>query len=104
MVLKMSSIINSLIIPVYNNEETLNILVENITNINNQLSENLEVIFIIDGSPDKSYEILKKILPKKNFTSKVVLLSRNFGSFNAIRAGLEVANGKYFAVMAADLQ
>ena len=104
MALKMSPIINSLIIPVYNNEETLNILVEKITDISNQLSENLEVIFTIDGSPDRSYEILKKILPKKKFSSKIVLLSKNFGSFNAIRAGLKVANGKYFAVMAADLQ
>ena len=59
----MKPIVNSLIIPVYNNEETLNILLEKITDINNQLSENLEVIFTIDGSPDKSYEILKKILP-----------------------------------------
>lgn len=100
----MKPIVNSLIIPVYNNEETLNILLEKITDINNQLSENLEVIFTIDGSPDKSYEILKKILPEKKFFSKVVLLSRNFGSFNAIRAGLEVANGKYFSVMSADMQ
>ena len=100
----MKPIVNSLIIPVYNNEETLNILLEKITDINNQLSENLEVIFIIDGSPDKSYETLKKILPEKKFFSKVVLLSRNFGSFNAIRAGVEVANGKYFSVMSADMQ
>jgi len=75
MALKMSPIINSLIIPVYNNEETLNILVEKITDISNQLSENLEVIFTIDGSPDRSYEILKKILPKKKFSSKIVLRS-----------------------------
>lgn len=96
--------INSLIIPVYKNELNIAPLLEAIRIMYKELSNDLEVIFVVDGSPDKSYEILKNNLAKESFSSKLVLLSRNFGSFSAIRTGLQVATGKYFAVMAADLQ
>lgn len=95
---------NSLIIPIYNNENNITYLIEKINDLYEHLSFDLEVIFVIDGSPDNSYELLKDILPKVKFSSKIVLLSRNFGSLNATRTGLKVANGKYFAVMSADLQ
>ena len=95
---------NCLIIPVYNNEENLNDLLKEINKIFEQLSNNLEVLFIIDGSPDNCYEILKNNLGKEKFSSKIISLSRNFGALNAMRAGLQVAKGKYFAIMSADLQ
>jgi glycosyltransferase involved in cell wall biosynthesis len=97
-------ITNSLIIPVFKNELNISILLEAINNMHKELLSDLEVVFVVDGSPDRSYEILKNSLEKENFISKIVLLSRNFGSFSAIRTGLQVATGKYFAVMAADLQ
>ena len=100
----MAMITNSLIIPVYKNESNIPSLLEAIRNIHQKLSKNLEVMFVVDGSPDKSYELLKKFLPKELFSSKLILLSRNFGTYPAVRAGLEIASGKYFAVMAADLQ
>ena len=100
----MAMITNSLIIPVYKNELNIPSLIEAIRNMHKELLNDLEVVFVVDGSPDKSYEILKNSLEKEDFSSKLVLLSRNFGSFPAIRTGLEVATGKYFAVMAADLQ
>ena len=64
----------------------------------------LEVVFVVDGSPDRSYEILREQLVKCAFSAELVCLSRNFGSFAAIRMGLSIARGPYFAVMAADLQ
>jgi glycosyltransferase involved in cell wall biosynthesis len=64
----------------------------------------MEAVFVIDGSPDRCYEILRSALPGKPFASKLVLLSKNFGSFPAIRAGLQAGTGGRFAVMAADLQ
>ncbi len=100
----MAMIINSLIIPVYKNELNIPSLLDAIRNMHKELLNDLEVVFVVDGSPDKSYEILKNSLEKEIFSSKLVLLSRNFGSFPAIRTGLQVATGKYFAVMAADLQ
>lgn len=94
----------SLIIPVYNNLESLPDLLKIIDELNKKLENQLEVIFVIDGSPDNSYQFLRSQLPQYPFPAKTLLLARNFGSFAAIRAGLQAANGKYFAVMAADLQ
>lgn len=95
---------NCLIIPVYNNEKSLNNLIDKIDFINDRLPSKLEVLFVVDGSPDNSYEFLKKNLSNKKFSSKIILLSRNFGALNAIRTGLEIADGNYFATMSADLQ
>ena len=95
---------NSLIIPVYYNQDSLPALLKKIEFIYNKLSQDLEVLFVVDGSPDQSYEILKKNLPKTKYISKIILLSRNFGELNAIRTGLELATGKYISVMSADLQ
>jgi glycosyltransferase involved in cell wall biosynthesis len=95
---------NSLIIPVYKNELNITDLLEAMRKMNSTLENDLEVVFVVDGSPDKSYELLKESLPKEKFKSKLVSLARNFGSFAAIRTGLQIATGKCFAVMAADLQ
>ncbi len=94
----------SLIIPVYNNIESLPDLLKVINDLNRDLDYQLEAIFVVDGSPDNSYQFLRTHLPQCNFPAKTLLLARNFGSFAAIRAGLQAANGEYFAVMAADLQ
>lgn len=99
-----SAIVFSLIIPVYHNEKTLPELLDAIQSIFHSLPEKSEVVFVVDASPDQSYELLKSHLPQKNFASQLLLLSKNCGSYSAIKAGLEVARGRYFAVMAADLQ
>jgi glycosyltransferase involved in cell wall biosynthesis len=94
----------SLVIPVYKNEENLPRLLESIGNVSRQLPLPLEVVFVVDGSPDRSFEILRDSLAAVPFRSQLVNLSRNFGSFSAIRAGLQAGTGDYFAVLAADLQ
>lgn len=94
----------SLIIPVYRNEESILDLVDVIRTLNQKLKNELEAVFVVDGSPDGCFELLQKTLPSQKFRSKVILLSRNFGAFMAIRTGLQFSTGKYFAVMAADLQ
>ena len=94
----------SLVIPVYRNEESLSDLLTAVNGLSKQLDGAMDTVFVVDGSPDRCYEILRERLPKCAFRSRLILLSRNFGSFAAIRAGLEIANGQYFAVMAADLQ
>lgn len=94
----------TLVIPVYRNEGSIPDLLSELSSMNKELNSALEVVFVIDGSPDRCYEILRESLPNAAFKSKLVLLSRNFGSFAAIRAGLEVGTGDRFAVMAADLQ
>ncbi len=94
----------SLIIPVYRNEASLPSLLDAISGISHSLAEPLEAVFVVDGSPDNSYPVLRAALPKTRFKSQLIVLSRNFGSFAAIRQGLQAASGDYFAVMAADLQ
>jgi glycosyltransferase involved in cell wall biosynthesis len=94
----------SLIVPVYRNEAFLPELLTVLKEMNEALDRRLEAVFVVDGSPDRSAEILRESLPGSGLRSRLVLLSRNFGSFAAIREGLAQAEGPYFAVMAADLQ
>lgn len=94
----------SLVIPVYKNEGSIDELVAALQGMRDALGGKLEVVFVVDGSPDRSWLRLSEALPSSGLDSQLLLLSRNFGSFSAIRAGLEVARGDYFAVMAADLQ
>jgi glycosyltransferase involved in cell wall biosynthesis len=93
----------SVVIPVYRNEESLEQLVGQL----NTLATNivgLEAVFVVDGSPDRSFSKLREILPQAKFQSQLVLLSRNFGAFSAVEAGLHACTGAYISVIAADLQ
>ena len=94
----------SLIIPIYKNEESIRELVKTIGKLDIKLDGKLEAVFVIDGSPDQSFTILNELLPQQKFASQLILLSRNFGSFTAIRAGLAEGRGPFFAFMSADLQ
>jgi glycosyltransferase involved in cell wall biosynthesis len=93
----------SLVIPVYRNEENVPSLLEALEQLDQAL-QGLEVVCVIDGSPDRSGELLATASEKTSFPLRVVFHSRNFGSFTAMRTGLEFATGDNVAVMAADLQ
>lgn len=69
-----------------------------------QLDGDLEVVFVVDGSPDGCMDLLAGALPQARLASQLIALSRNFGSCAAIRERLRHGRGEYFAVMAADLQ
>lgn len=94
----------SLVVPVYKNEGSIEPLVAVLMQMNTDLKQKLEVVFVIDGSPDRSQQVLEQHLMVSSLSAQVLSLSRNFGAFSAIRAGLEAARGKSIAVMAADLQ
>jgi len=94
----------SLVIPVYKNAENLPRLLREVEGLAERLPGALEVIFVIDGSPDASLDILQRRLPSWAVRAQLIELSRNFGSFSAIAAGLASARGDYMAVIAADLQ
>lgn len=96
--------IYSVIIPVYKNEASIPALLQTLTELNNELEDKMEAVFVVDGSPDNSYLLLQEALNTLNFRAQLLLHSRNFGSFPAIRSGLKVARGDYFGVLAADLQ
>jgi polyisoprenyl-phosphate glycosyltransferase len=94
----------SLIVPIYRNEENIKELMQRLEELNRAMRGAFEAVLVIDGSPDRSEALLSELLPKAEFSSQLISLSRNFGSFSAIRAGLGVGRGEYFGVMAADLQ
>lgn len=95
---------NSLIIPVYRNAESIDRLLAAAAEMHDALDGKFEVVFVVDGSPDQSWAMLRERLPVQVFRSQLIALSRNFGSFAAIRVGLQHARGEYLSVMAADLQ
>lgn len=94
----------SLIVPIYKNAANIAPLLEVLSGLYENLGGALEVILVVDGSPDDSYVLLRDELPRQPYRSSLIALSRNFGSFSAIRAGLAAARGERLAVMAADLQ
>lgn len=98
-----NSVEHSLIIPVFRNEENVSTLLAALEELAQKVQA-LEVVFVVDGSPDRSAEALAKGLTRASYAWQLIELSRNFGSFAAIRQGLALASGRYFAVMAADLQ
>ncbi|WP_244481341.1 MULTISPECIES: glycosyltransferase family 2 protein [Stenotrophomonas] len=94
----------SIVIPVYKNEDSIPSLLVALEQLSEQLDDTLEIVFVVDGSPDRSFAKLEHGLRDSSFQSRLVLLSRNFGAFAAIRCGLAEATGEYIGVMAADLQ
>lgn len=94
----------SVVIPVYKNEESIPRLLAALAGMNDSLQGRLEVVFVVDGSPDQSYKLLRDALPTLGYQAQLLAHSRNFGSFQAIRTGLAAARGEYYGVMAADLQ
>lgn len=103
----MQSVLNprySLVIPVYRNADNIDELLPACRALHDALDDLLEVIFVVDGSPDDSHAQLLAKLPASGLRAQLISLSRNFGSFAAIREGLLQARGEFAAVMAADLQ
>ena len=94
----------SVVVPVYKNEGSIPDLIERLELLDREMKGELEAVLVVDGSPDRSLDILAESLPGAGFRSRLLVLSRNFGSFAAIRAGLTRAEGPLFAIMAADLQ
>lgn len=94
----------SIVVPVYFNEDNLNPLYDDIKKkIIDVIDYEYEIVFVNDGSKDKSLDVLK-ILSEKDSNIKVISLSRNFGSHAAILCGLSHCTGDCAVVKAADIQ
>jgi glycosyltransferase involved in cell wall biosynthesis len=98
----------SVVIPVYRNEPYIPTLITEFDGVARLIVERFgletEFIFVVDGSPDKCHALLRQALPTASFRSQLLLHSRNFGSFAAIRTGMAAARGDYFGMISADLQ
>jgi glycosyltransferase involved in cell wall biosynthesis len=94
----------SLVIPVFKSEENLADLFNSLDELSLLLKQNLEVVFVVDGSPDNSLAILLDQARNFTYPVQIIELSRNFGSFQAIRVGVESSKGEFIAVCSADMQ
>ena len=92
----------SVIIPCFNEEETLDYSYKKIA-VDLQKVKNLEIVFIDDGSEDRTWEIISS-LKAKDARIKAIKFSRNFGHQFAVTAGLEHCSGDCIAIIDADLQ
>lgn len=93
----------SIVIPVYNEEGSLETLVTSIKNTVGDLGAEFEVIFVNDGSSDRSAEKLNEIA-NIDQRFKVIHFVRNFGQTSAMMAGIDYSKGDIIIPMDADLQ
>ncbi len=93
----------SIVIPLFNEEESLPELHEWIVKVMTENNYSYEIIFIDDGSKDGSWEVIGQ-LSKKNTNVKGIKFRRNYGKSPALHLGFEAANGNVVITMDADLQ
>jgi undecaprenyl-phosphate 4-deoxy-4-formamido-L-arabinose transferase len=93
----------SVVIPVYNEEESLPRLIDRLRPVMEGLKRPYEVVFVDDGSRDRSLELLKKTVDEWSQV-KVVELTRNYGQHAAVFSGFSVSEGEIVVTMDADLQ
>lgn len=93
----------SIVIPIFNEEEVIPQLHQRLTEVMGALGDPYELVFVDDGSRDKSFSLLKE-LAERDMHVQVVKFSRNFGHQIAITAGMDQAAGEAVVVIDADLQ
>lgn len=94
----------SIVIPVYNEEAGLQSLFDRLYPALDKLNRSYEVIFINDGSKDRSPAILREQFQKRPEVTRVVLFNGNFGQHKAILAGFAYSRGQRIITLDADLQ
>jgi len=93
----------SVVIPVYNEEATLETLCQRLHRVLEAIGRSYEVIFVDDGSRDRSLQVLRG-LQKKHDTVRVIQLNRNYGQHAAVFAGMDHSRGGILVTLDADLQ
>lgn len=93
----------SVVVPVYNSQESLELLSDRLCRVLKDHSEKFEVIFVNDGSRDKSWNLICKIADS-NQAVKGINLMRNYGQHNALLAGIRMAQYDLIVTIDDDLQ
>ena len=99
----MNNIFLTLVIPCYNEEESIPLFYEEAVNTCTSIAEQFELIFVDDGSKDKTLNVLRQIA-EKDARVHYISFSRNFGKEAAMLAGLQAAQGQYIVTLDADGQ
>lgn len=94
----------SIVVPVFNSAPSLNELFERTNQTMQRMQKSFRIIFVDDGSPDNSWEVLRAL--QLSFPEKVVAvrLAKNFGQHNATLCGIGLADGEYIITLDDDLQ
>ena len=94
----------SVVVPMYNEEEVATICYDRLTQVLVKLDKyDYEIIFVNDGSKDKTLGILE-VIAKKDKNVKIISFSRNFGHQSAVTAGMRQTTGDAVVIMDADMQ
>src|SRR5579872_433352 len=94
----------SVVIPVYNEQESLLTLFKRLYPALDALKRSYEIVFVDDGSADRSAAMLREQFDKRPDATRVVLLQSNFGQHAAILAGFHSSRGQKVVTLDADLQ
>ena len=93
----------SIVVPFHNEEENVTTLYDRVKHVMEQVGESFEMIFVDDGSRDRTYRLLEEIAAVDSRVL-VVKLRRNFGQTSALAAGFDQAQGDFVLAMDGDLQ
>lgn len=99
----MKTDLHTIVVPVYNSRDTLELLVDRVSRIMNDSQIQFELVLVDDGSDDGSFKEIRR-LSKSNDVIRGVRLSRNFGHQAALVIGLEKSRGDFIAIIDDDLQ
>ncbi|HVN98840.1 MAG TPA: glycosyltransferase [Steroidobacteraceae bacterium] len=102
--MSIASVEISVVIPVYNEEASLPALFARLYPALDALHRSYEIIFVNDGSRDRSAALLREQFEQRPDVTRVVLFAANFGQHRAILAGFAYARGRYLITLDADLQ
>ncbi len=94
----------SVVIPVFNSENTLEEIHERTLKVFEQLDKSVQFVFVDDGSLDTSWDVLLKIKDKNRDNVTIIRLNKNYGQHNATFCGIQHAKGETIITMDDDLQ
>ena len=93
----------SIVVPLFNEEDSVLLLYQKIRNASNLVGSNYEIIFVDDGSQDRTYNLLREIR-KADSRVKVIRFRKNYGQTAAMTAGFQTAQGQVVVSLDGDLQ
>ncbi|MDI6782886.1 MAG: glycosyltransferase, partial [bacterium] len=94
----------SIVIPLLNEEQSIPQLHEILLKVLSPLEKSFEIIYVDDGSSDKSFPLLSEIHQQFPEQTKIIQFRRRFGQTAAISAGISLAQGNIIIMLDADLQ
>ncbi|NLD92093.1 MAG: glycosyltransferase, partial [Fibrobacter sp.] len=89
----------SIVVPLHNEEESLPLLVKAIDDVFSKSDDSYEIIFIDDGSTDKSFSILETLYSQYGKKIRIIRFTRNYGKSAALSVGIKAASGEIIITM-----